>query len=67
LKGDVFVMETPIKQTDVAHAKNTGKQKPITHQAGKVTFIVTPIYQENSGKTIHESLLSLMKKDCDKR
>ena len=59
-------METPIKQKDITPAKSTRKQKPITHQAGKITFIVTPVYSENSGKTIHESIFALMKKECDK-
>ena len=59
-------METLIKQTNITPAKSTRKQEPITHQAGKITFIITPVYSENSGKTIHESLFSLMKRDHDK-
>jgi len=66
LKGDVIDMETPIKQTDTAHVKSKKNQKPIILQAGKITFIVTPVYSENSGKTIHESLFTLMKKEYDK-
>jgi hypothetical protein len=43
--------------------KRKRKQKPHTYQVGKITFIVTPVYREEPEKTIHDVLLSLMKKD----
>jgi hypothetical protein len=37
--------------------------QPIEYEVGKITFIVTPVYREDSDKTIHDIMLSLMKKD----
>ena len=34
--------------------------EPITYKVDKMTFLVTPVYQESPGKTIHELLLNLM-------
>ena len=37
----------------------------VTYNVDKMTFIVTPVYREGSGKTIHDLLLNLMKKDSE--
>lgn len=37
--------------------------QPITHKVDKVIFVVTPVYQKESDKTIHEILLKMMDND----
>ena len=37
----------------------------ITYMVDKMTFIVTPVYREDSEKTVHDILLNLMERDCD--
>jgi hypothetical protein len=37
----------------------------IVYQIDKMTFVVTPVHRDGSGKTIHDILLSLMEKDCE--
>jgi hypothetical protein len=34
--------------------------EPITYKVDKMTFIVTPIYRNDPGKTIHDLLVDLM-------
>jgi hypothetical protein len=41
------------------------EQEPITYNVGKITFIVTPVYREDSNKTIHDILLGWMIKDSE--
>lgn len=38
------------------------EKESITYKIDKMTFIVTPVHRENSGKTIHDLILNLMKK-----
>jgi len=42
-------------------------EKTITYKVGKMTFHVEPVYKEDSGKSIHDLVLNLMKKDSEKR
>jgi hypothetical protein len=37
----------------------------ITYNVDKMTFIVTPVYRDGSGKTVHDILLNLMERDCE--
>ena len=51
--------------------KETGDKKGTAEQAheyrvGNRVFVVTPIYREDSGKTVYDALLNLMKKDSEK-
>ena len=36
------------------------------YKVGKRVFIVTPVYREDTSKTIHDVLLKQMKKDIEK-
>jgi hypothetical protein len=38
-------------------------EEDITYNVDKMTFIVTPVYRDDSGKTVHDILLNLMEKD----
>ena len=44
----------------------TKEPESIEYKVGKMTFIVTPVYREDSDKTIHDLMLNLMKKDSEK-
>ena len=37
--------------------------EPISYMIEKMTFPVTPVYNESSGKTVHEILYDLMKNE----
>ena len=41
--------------------------KTYEHQVDKMQFIVTPIYRDDSDKTIHDILLSWIKRDIENR
>ena len=36
------------------------------YKLDKITFIVEPVYREDSGKSIHDFILNLMKNDVEK-
>lgn len=38
----------------------------ITYRIGKMEFVITPVYNESAGKSIHNLLLALMKRDGEK-
>ena len=40
-------------------------QREHEYNVGKMTFVVSPVYREDSGKTIHDLILNLMKKDTE--
>ena len=52
--------------TDENIYEGADAQKSIQYTVGKMTFIVTPVYRENSNKTIYKLLLDLMRKDAEK-
>jgi len=45
---------------------NQAGDSVIEYRVDKYTFVVSPVFNEKSGKTIHQILLELMKKDSDK-
>ena len=42
------------------------KREAQTYRVGKITFVVTPIYQNDKGETIFSILLKLMKSDIER-
>ena len=55
--------KSAIESVDSEDSLNTGND--ITYELDKMTFIVTPVYRDGSGKTIHDILLNLMERDCE--
>ena len=48
---------------DREQSKNTGNE--VTYEVDKMTFVVTPVYRDGTGRTIHDILLNLMEKDSE--
>ena len=53
----------PCTPSDVL--KQTKPGESISYTIDKITFIVTPVYRDGDGKTVHDILLDLMEKDCE--
>ena len=47
------------------NARSEQTSEPITYKVDKMTFIVTPVYREGDGKTIHELLIDLMRSNSE--
>ena len=55
-----------MEETHKTTASPTANQQPcITYKVGKMTFIVQPIHNKTSSKTIYELLLNLMTKEAE--
>ena len=48
-----------------AAPKLSGAQDEVQYCIGKQVFIVSPVYRQHPGKTIHGKLLDLIKKDAE--
>jgi len=42
------------------------KDNPISYNVGKITFIITPVYNDEFGLSIYEILLRIMKDNSKK-
>jgi hypothetical protein len=51
--------------TPSAVFEQTKPGEHISYDIGKITFIVTPVYRDGEGKTVHDILLNLMENDCE--
>ena len=61
-KGMPLAMSTTCKNLEPA---STNEQKHITYNVDKMTFVVKPVYNKGSSRTIHEILLDLMVREVE--
>lgn len=65
MRKDEFDLDIVSEDIEVVNEclKMEFEQEAVTYKLGKKEFVVQPIYKEETGKPIHESLLNLMQKD----
>lgn len=51
------------KPSDALERTKPGEN--ISYNVENMTFIVTPVYRDDKGQTIHDILLNLMERECE--